>query len=197
MGVNPLDEVPGVGATRKRALLAHFGSAKAVSRANLADLKAVLRECASRAEVVLVGTGPQRARLAQRVQQQGLANVHLLPAVPKRAIPSLLQRFDLAYIGWHPNPLYRFGICPNKLMDYMMAGCAVLHSVEAGNDPVAEAGCGLTVAPESPDAVAEGLRRLAALPAAERRAMGERGRAFVQAHHTYPVLAQRFIDAVR
>ncbi|MEM9394983.1 MAG: excinuclease ABC subunit UvrC [Pseudomonadota bacterium] len=37
----PLDEIPGVGATRKRALLAHFGSAKAVSRANLADLKAV------------------------------------------------------------------------------------------------------------------------------------------------------------
>ena len=38
---NPLDEVPGVGASRKRALLAHFGSAKAVSRANLADLRAV------------------------------------------------------------------------------------------------------------------------------------------------------------
>ncbi|MDJ0858715.1 MAG: excinuclease ABC subunit UvrC [Dinoroseobacter sp.] len=37
----PLDDIPGVGATRKRALLAHFGSAKAVSRANLADLKAV------------------------------------------------------------------------------------------------------------------------------------------------------------
>lgn len=36
-----IDDVPGVGATRKRALLAHFGSAKAVSRANLADLKAV------------------------------------------------------------------------------------------------------------------------------------------------------------
>ena len=36
----PLDEVPGVGAARKRALLAHFGSAKAVSRAGLADLEA-------------------------------------------------------------------------------------------------------------------------------------------------------------
>ncbi len=35
---NPLDEIPGVGATRKRALLAHFGSAKAVSRAGLTDL---------------------------------------------------------------------------------------------------------------------------------------------------------------
>jgi excinuclease ABC subunit C len=41
VGATPLDDVPGVGATRKRALLAHFGSAKAVTRANLADLKAV------------------------------------------------------------------------------------------------------------------------------------------------------------
>ncbi|HGG06473.1 MAG TPA: excinuclease ABC subunit UvrC [Aliiroseovarius sp.] len=41
IGATPLDEVPGVGAGRKRALLAHFGSAKAVSRAGLDDLKAV------------------------------------------------------------------------------------------------------------------------------------------------------------
>jgi excinuclease ABC subunit C len=41
ISATPLDEVSGVGAARKRALLAHFGSAKAVSRANLADLKAV------------------------------------------------------------------------------------------------------------------------------------------------------------
>ncbi len=41
IGATPLDEVPGVGATRKRALLAHFGSAKAVSRADLPDLKVV------------------------------------------------------------------------------------------------------------------------------------------------------------
>ncbi len=38
---NPLDEVPGVGAGRKRALMAHFGSAKAVARAGLSDLKLV------------------------------------------------------------------------------------------------------------------------------------------------------------
>ncbi|WP_371060618.1 excinuclease ABC subunit UvrC [Rhodosalinus sp. 5P4] len=41
VAANPLDEVPGVGAARKRALLEHFGSAKAVTRADLADLKAV------------------------------------------------------------------------------------------------------------------------------------------------------------
>jgi excinuclease ABC subunit C len=41
VGATPLDDVPGVGAARKRALLAHFGSAKAVGRANLSDLLAV------------------------------------------------------------------------------------------------------------------------------------------------------------
>ena len=41
VSASPLDDISGVGAARKRALLAHFGSAKAVSRANLADLKAV------------------------------------------------------------------------------------------------------------------------------------------------------------
>jgi excinuclease ABC subunit C len=41
VSATPLDDLPGVGATRKRALLTHFGSAKAVARADLADLKAV------------------------------------------------------------------------------------------------------------------------------------------------------------
>jgi len=41
LGVNPLDEIAGIGQSRKRALLTHFGSAKAVSRAGIEDLKAV------------------------------------------------------------------------------------------------------------------------------------------------------------
>ena len=38
---NPLDEIDGIGPTRKRALLHHFGTAKAVSRAGVGDLAAV------------------------------------------------------------------------------------------------------------------------------------------------------------
>ena len=41
VSATPLDEIAGVGAARKKALLAHFGSAKAVSRAAMADLMAV------------------------------------------------------------------------------------------------------------------------------------------------------------
>jgi len=41
IGANPLDEIAGIGPARKRALLKHFGSAKAVSRASPQDLRAV------------------------------------------------------------------------------------------------------------------------------------------------------------
>ena len=48
----PLDEIPGVGASRKRALLAHFGSAKAVSRAGVSDLMAVPGVSATMAQAI-------------------------------------------------------------------------------------------------------------------------------------------------
>ncbi len=38
MGTSPLDEVPGIGPARKKALLMHFGTAKAVRNASLEDL---------------------------------------------------------------------------------------------------------------------------------------------------------------
>ncbi|MDX2308118.1 MAG: excinuclease ABC subunit UvrC [Hyphomicrobium sp.] len=41
ISANPLDEIDGIGPTRRRALMTHFGSAKSVSRAGVEDLKAV------------------------------------------------------------------------------------------------------------------------------------------------------------
>lgn len=176
-----------------RTLVGYAGS---MGRPNALDTLLDAARQAPELQFVLVGDGHERERLARRVAGEGLGHVALLPPIPKAQIPAFLGAIDIAYIGWQHQPIYRFGIAPNKLMDYMMAGCAVLHSVHAGNDPVADAGCGLTVAPEDPAAVLHGLRELAALPAEKRAAMGRRGRAYVLAEHSYPVLARRFLAAV-
>lgn len=144
---------------------------------------------------VLVGGGPDKAILLQQAQAENLQNIYFIDPVKKEQIPALLQWFDVAYIGWRRQPLYRFGIAPNKLMDYMMAARPVLHAVEAGNDPVGEAGCGLTIAPEDPLAVAQGIRDLLALGEDVRTAMGRRGKEFVMKNLTYPVLGQQFLAA--
>jgi glycosyltransferase involved in cell wall biosynthesis len=145
---------------------------------------------------LLVGNGPEKERLAARVRDEGLANVSLLDPVPKAAIPTLLRAMDILYLGLQREPLFRFGISPNKLMDYMMAARPVVCAIEAGNDPVGEAGCGRTVPPEDPEALAAAVRALAALDATARAALGQAGRAYAERHHLYPELARRFLAAL-
>jgi glycosyltransferase involved in cell wall biosynthesis len=145
---------------------------------------------------LLVGTGPEKAALQQRVAAEGLGRVQLLDPVPKACIPTLLAAMDLLYIGLQREPLFRFGISPNKLMDYMMAARPVVCAIDAGNDIVGEAGCGLTIAPEDPAALADAVRQLQRLPAAGREQLGVAGRRYVTQHHLYPVLARRFLEAL-
>jgi len=149
-----------------------------------------------RAHVVLVGSGPERDRLVQRVHDENIKNISLLRAIPKGTVPDFLRRVDIAYIGWHSNPLYRFGISPNKLMDYMMAAKPIIHSVSAGNDPVKEAGCGITVDPGDPEVVAAAFGKLMEMPSEMREDLGRAGRDYIVNNQTYGVLAEKFISAM-
>ncbi|HMT93826.1 glycosyltransferase family 4 protein [uncultured Thiothrix sp.] len=146
---------------------------------------------------VLVGQGSKKKELQQRAAHEKIKNIIFLDPVKKSQIPKLLQYFDIAYIGWRKQSLYRFGIAPNKLMDYMMAERVVLHSVQAGNDPVTEAACGLTVPPENPQKIAQGIRHLLGLSTTERITMGQRGRKYILKNHTYPVLAKNFLKIMQ
>lgn len=194
-GASAVQEAIGQARRAGRTIVGYAGSMGEPNALDtLLDAAALLRD--EPFAFVLVGSGHLRDHLARRIADEGLVQVRLLPPIPKAQVRPMLEAIDIAYIGWQRQPLYRFGIAPNKLLDYMMARCAVLHSVEAGNDPVAEAGCGLTVPPLDAAAVADGLRRLAALPLVQRRAMGESGREFVLQHHAYPVLARRFLAAL-
>lgn len=145
---------------------------------------------------LLVGDGPEKPRLERLAAARHLDRVRFLDPVPKSAVPALLRGMDVLYIGLQPEPLFRFGISPNKLMDYMMSGRPVVSAVAAGNDPVSEAGCGITVATGRPEATAAAVRQLAAMAPGERDAMGRRGLDFVRARHVYPVLATRFLEAI-
>lgn len=176
-----------------RSVVGYAGS-HGVSNAlhNLIDVAEIMRH--DSVMFVLVGDGPEKEDLRERSRNEKLDNIVFLDAIPKSQIPGLLSSFDIAYIGWRRQPLYRFGISPNKLTDYMMAGRPILHAVVAGNDLVSEVSCGLTVPSENPVAAACGLRQLLSADPESLNRMGSRGREFVLNNLTYPVLAGRFLD---
>ena len=77
-----------------------------------------------------------------------------------------------------------------------MAAKPIISAISAGNDLISEAQCGITVEPENPQAIADGILKLAALSEEEREAMGKRGRDYILKNQTYDILAKRFLDFV-
>ena len=145
---------------------------------------------------VLVGSGLEKERLIRRKQLEFINNVYFFDSIPKKEIPDFLSKIDIAYIGWNRMPIYRFGISPNKILDYMMAEKPILHSVEANNDLVQIAQCGISVEPENAKSIANGLLALSKLTNEERISMGKKGRIFVLKEQTYTVLAKKFLEVM-
>ena len=148
-------------------------------------------------KLLSVGPGPERERLIQKTRELGVEDtVEFLPPVGRDQVPGLLSQMDALYVGLQRQPLFRFGVSPNKLMDYMMAAKPVIFAIEAGNDMVAEAGCGVSIPPEDSAAIAAAAEKLASLPKEELDAMGERGRKYILKNNEYDVLSERFLEAL-
>jgi glycosyltransferase involved in cell wall biosynthesis len=147
---------------------------------------------------IIVGRGEEENELAARIAAAGVGDrVALFGQVSKEAALSLIARADIGYISLRPEPIFRFGVSPNKLLDYMLCGVPVVSAIEAGNDPVSDSGCGETVSPDDPAAIAGALQRLAALPPDERRAIGTRGRGYVLIEHDYDAIARVYLDLLQ
>ncbi|MEL3901245.1 MAG: glycosyltransferase family 4 protein [Treponema phagedenis] len=145
---------------------------------------------------MLVGSGEQYSSLIEKVKSYDLKNVFIFEPIEKSHIPLLLSLFDIGYVGFLYKNLFRFGVSPNKMMDYMMAGKPIINAIKAGNDPVMNADCGITVEPENPKAIADGILKLAALSPEARDEMGRRGRDYILKNQTYDILAKNFLDFV-
>ena len=141
---------------------------------------------------VTVGEGPEKERLRKQCLTRGLSNVEFFPGVARSGITGVLRQADGLYISLQRSPLFRFGISPNKLFDYMMAGRPIIQAIDAGNDIVRESACELTIPPEEPGALAAAVRYLMAIGEAERLRLGANGQTYVMEHHDYRKLASLF-----
>lgn len=178
-----------------RFIVGYVGG-QGVSNALGALLDAAARMRGREVAFLLVGRGAETQALAADARARELTNVIFADPVPKECVPELLVSMDALYIGWKKLPLYRFGVSPNKLVEYMMSGRPVVHSTDAPNDMVGQSECGISVPAEDVEAIANAISRLAAMRPEERLAWGTRGRDYVLSRLDYRVLAREFLAAV-
>lgn len=169
------------------------------SPANALDtmLKAADKMKDKKIKFILVGSGNIKDELVKYKEEHKLDNVVFLDPVKKDDIPFVLSKLDVAYMSLRKESLFRFGVSPNKLFDYMMASKPILYSVEASNDPVSDAKCGISIKAEDEDEVVNALNKFMSLSEEELKTMGNNGEEFVVKNHKYDVLAEKFLNALK
>ena len=150
-----------------------------------------------RVAFVLVGGGTERERLMAAARAAGHEHLHFHPSIEKPAIPTALGRADALLVNFADAPVYRYGLSPNKLFDYMAAGRPILLSTRLTDTAVDAHGTGMTFEPGSGASLGDAIRSLALRPQAELNAMGECGRRAVLEHFTIEATATQLEQLLR
>lgn len=145
---------------------------------------------------VFVGDGVEKKGLTERAEREKISNAFFLPPVSKKAVPDLVRHFDCSYMTGLPSPLYKYGLCLNKMYDSMMAGIPVICAFDAPKTPVGIYGCGIECDPSDPENVIRAIEQIKGMTEEERKQMGKTGRETVLNHFTYRKLAEQFINII-
>jgi len=133
--------------------------------------KALPRESAGR--FVLVGDGPVREHLVERVERERLTRVRILPMQPRERVPALLAAADAALITLGGKI---HGAVPNKIYEAMASSLPIIIVAEGeAVRRVVEVGAGIGVPPNNTPALLRACQQLIADPA-QRARFGEQGR---------------------
>lgn len=142
--------------------------------------------------LILVGDGPDKLALIDKAQKLNLKNILFLDPITKEEVPHFLEQIDVAYISLKKTPLFKYGISPNKLIDYMAAAKPILYAIDTERDQVQESNCGVHVDPHNPEQIAASILQMAHTDKPQLRQMGERGRKWLKDHVDYNVLIRKY-----
>ncbi|WP_406076529.1 glycosyltransferase family 4 protein [Micromonospora sp. NBC_00858] len=144
--------------------------------ANGLDLLLAAAKAVPEIDVVLVGSGVEKPRL--QAAALGIRNVRFLDPVPKTEIPDLLHAADVGVHVLADVELFRAGVSPNKVFDYMAAGLPIVtNSPGTVGDLVMGADSGYVT---SPGHLAHGLGQMVQASPDELAKMGAAGRGWIR-----------------
>lgn len=143
---------------------------------------------------VIVGHGLELENLKN--QATSLKNVTFLGHQPSNCIPSILKKFDVCYIGLKKEPLYKYGISPNKIFEYLLSGKPIICAIDSSNRIVEDANAGFVIEPNDANAISGAILNLLNLTVDERIKLGENGRSYVLEHHTYEKITSKYLEII-
>ncbi len=134
----------------------------------------------SKIRFIIIGSGPKKVECLNYAAENRLDTVEFRDPIPKAEIPKAQQESDVLIAAVLDSPIYRFGLNLNKMFDYFASARPVIFSGKAPNDPVIDAGAGLSILPENPQAMADSILEFLKMSPDQRKAMGMRGYKYIE-----------------
>jgi glycosyltransferase involved in cell wall biosynthesis len=144
-----------------------------------------------------VGDGVLKPKLRQFALEKGINNVIFQDVVSGDKMPSILQDADVFVAQLQDLKVFKFGISPNKIYEYMAASKPIVFGTTAEGNPVTAADIGPVIEPGNPHAVAERIRDICNMKTEERKELGAKGRLFVKQNNTFEVLAKQVNSCIQ
>lgn len=145
---------------------------------------------------VVVGTGAEKADLAERCRREGLSNVTFVGLVTKAEVREYWRLCDVAVVLLRNAPLFRH-VIPSKMFEAMGMERPIILGVKGESEEILRnSGGGIVIPPEDATALADALIQLAANPE-YRVALGLNGRRFVSERFSRQTLAMQMLSELK
>ncbi|WP_284643843.1 glycosyltransferase family 4 protein [Paenibacillus silviterrae] len=145
---------------------------------------------------LLIGNGAEKERLQKRKEKESLNNVTFLNPVSKEFIPIILDRVNVGLLPLEDSPIFKWGISPNKMFDYMAASLPTILLCNLDGTPLEKSGGGTVIKENFVSNLANQLIEYAA-DKSQTRITGEKARNYVVKHHTWSKLAKEFYQTIK
>ncbi len=143
----------------------------------------------------VIGEGSEKAKLEKRAET--MKNIVFLPGVPKEEIQNFLVLCDLLLNPWQDKEIYKYGVSPNKWIDYMYAEKPVIISYNGYKTIINEAKCGEFIPANKPELLAEKILEYSEKSSKELKQIGQNGKDYLMKNLTYNTLAGKYIDIIK
>lgn len=142
-------------------------------------------------EFLFVGDGPKREELIKRKKTEKIENVTFLKSVDKAFIPSILSKCDLGLLPLKNSPVFKWGISPNKLFDYMGNSLPVVLLCDIDDSPLQKANAGFVIKDNFSKELAQLLLNLDFNNLDQ---LGVNGKEYVYKNHNWEINAKKILS---
>ena len=142
--------------------------------------------------ILIAGNGSYKINLKRLIRELKVHNVYWMDRIASQERSSLHAMADCLYLGDSRESAGLYGLRSSKLLEYMKSGKPVVTCVRADDTPVTRSGCGVAAKDPGARALSEAIRQIQALSPAQRAEMGQKGRRYLEEHHSLQMLGDRY-----